>query len=136
MEILRKIKDRLHGKTSKEHKRSSDWPKIRKEWIKFHPECALCGSKKKLEVHHKVPFHIASQLELDPNNLITLCESKTWGKLNCHLLFGHLGNYKSFNAEVQSDCERWHKKFNMSKNWNNLKVWGKSEQQKEMEKDL
>jgi 5-methylcytosine-specific restriction endonuclease McrA len=78
--------------------RSPKWSSIRKEHIKNNPECAACGSSKKLEVHHKIPVHIQPELELDPSNLITLCDSP------CHLIFGHLFNYKSYNKTVETDC--------------------------------
>jgi len=69
----------------------------------------VCGGKEKLEVHHLQPFHIKPDLELDPNNLITLCESKNHG-INCHLFIGHLGNYKSINDTAQQDAFFWLKK--------------------------
>ena len=40
------------------------------------------------------------QLELDPNNLITLC----MGKLECHLQLGHLGNFKFYNPNIRKDA--------------------------------
>jgi hypothetical protein len=68
--------------------------------------CSVCDGKKKLEVHHKMPFHLHPALELDPGNLITLCENKADG-VNCHLLFGHLGNFKSYNPQVNVDASLW-----------------------------
>ena len=65
-----------------------------------------------LEVHHIKPFHLNPALELDPINLATLCESKKDG-VNCHLWFGHLGNFKSFNVDVIADALFW---FNKLKN--------------------
>lgn len=66
----------------------------------------VCGGKEKLEVHHIVPFHLNPRLELEPTNLITLCEAKHDG-VNCHLLFGHLGNFKSVNKLVEIDSHEW-----------------------------
>lgn len=63
----------------------------------------MCGGEEKLEVHHIRPFHLHPDLELDPDNLITLCEAGHDGS-NCHLLFGHLGNFKSFNVDVRADA--------------------------------
>jgi hypothetical protein len=40
-------------------------------------------------------------LELTPDNLITLCESKKYG-ITCHLFVGHRGNYRLFNPDVVS----------------------------------
>jgi len=97
------------GKVPAGNKRSTHWPTIRKEHLEKNPLCAVCGGKEHLEVHHIRPFHLHPNLELDPSNLITLCESKSNG-VNCHLLFGHLGNFKSFNVEVQKDSKEWIKK--------------------------
>ena len=90
-------------------KRSGEWPKVRKEFLEKNPTCKLCGGKKELEVHHVRPFHLHPELELNPVNLITLCENKADG-VNCHLLFGHLGNFKSFNVAVEIDAINWNRK--------------------------
>lgn len=86
--------------------RSGHWPTVRKKHLVDHPNCALCGSNKKIEVHHIKPFHLHPDLELDPTNLITLCESGSNGVI-CHLLFGHLGNFKSINPNVVEDVALW-----------------------------
>lgn len=91
--------------------RSNQWPKVRAEYLKTHPVCAVCGGTKKLEVHHIIPVHIDADKELDPNNLITLCEAKKYG-VNCHLFFGHLGNYKKYNPFVARDAAEWNIKIN------------------------
>jgi len=100
------IKDRIEGKAKKGAKRSSKWRKVRKKHLALHPECFICRSKKNLEVHHIIPFHIAPDKELDPKNLITLCENKKYG-INCHLLVGHLGNYQNINPNVLLDATLW-----------------------------
>ena len=46
----------------------------------------MCDRTKKLEVHHIIPFHIDSTLELDDTNFITLCESPG---ACCHYIVGH-----------------------------------------------
>lgn len=74
-----------------------------------HRTCSVCGGDKRLEVHHIKPFHLHPELELDPLNLITLCEELRGG-LNCHLLFGHLGNFKSVNVGVVGDAGVWSEK--------------------------
>lgn len=56
-----------------------------------------------------MPFHMDPSRELNLNNLITLCEEDTDG-VNCHLLFGHLGNFKSLNTHVEVDTQVWAKK--------------------------
>jgi hypothetical protein len=91
------------------HKRSPRWASARKKHIKENPTCALCGGTRKLEVHHIRPFHVYPELELDPENLLTLCEDKGNG-VYCHLFFGHLGNYKSVNVTVREDILIWKEK--------------------------
>jgi len=78
--------------------RSSKWPKIRAKHLEKQPCCAACGSCKKPEVHHIVPVHVDSSKELDPDNLVTLCDKY------CHFAVGHLMNYKSWNDGVLEDA--------------------------------
>lgn len=91
--------------------RSSHWPALRQQWLRDHPTCAACGGKKNLEVHHKIPVHVARSMELDPDNLITLCEWKPLAtmadvkdKPHCHLDVGHLGNWFSYNKNVEKNA--------------------------------
>jgi 5-methylcytosine-specific restriction endonuclease McrA len=106
MSIIKKIKDTIQGIPGK---RSSKWQTVRKHYIEKNNVCAICGSTEVLEVHHKKPFHLDPTLELDPNNLITLCESKKNG-VTCHLWFGHLGDYHSFNENIEEDAKLWKEK--------------------------
>lgn len=39
--------------------------------------------------------------ELDPSNLITLCSN------SCHIMFGHLMDFKSYNVKIKEDCAEW-----------------------------
>jgi hypothetical protein len=111
MAILQKIKESIiEEKYDWKHKRSSSWPKVRKDFLDKNPVCAFCGGKESLEVHHIKPFHLDPSLELDNANLIVLCESKKYG-VNCHLFFGHLGNYKKENINIKEDIEFWKEKF-------------------------
>ena len=80
------------------NKRSPEWPAARKAHLKLFPACAVCGVKKPVEVHHIKPFHTHPELELDPANLITLCESDSH---NDHFLFGHLLDWRSANSRVR-----------------------------------
>ncbi len=83
--------------------RSSQWGKVRKEWLKIHPQCAVTGDTKHCEVHHKKPFHLHPELELDPSNFITL-------RRDMHLLFGHLMDWSALNESVEKDTALWHNK--------------------------
>ncbi|GCE29115.1 hypothetical protein KDA_45990 [Dictyobacter alpinus] len=55
-------------------------------------------------MHHIKPFHLYPELELDPGNLITLCEIK--GRTH-HLLIGHLDDWQSYNLRVRADTKRY-----------------------------
>jgi len=109
MSLIQQLLERVSGKAPKGAKRSSSWSTIRKAHLKDNPNCAVCESKKKVEVHHKVPFHISPGLELEKTNLVSLCENNKYG-IKCHLLIGHLGNYKKFNDDLDIDIFTWHKK--------------------------
>lgn len=78
--------------------RSSQWPKVRNDFLKSHPTCAVCGGTKNLNVHHKRPYHLHPEDELNPQNLITLCNHGLH-----HLWLGHLGNFQSYNVDVETD---------------------------------
>ena len=109
MSILQHIVDAAKGKIPANMPRSSHWPKVRAVHLDGHPTCEVCGGNKKLEVHHIRPFHLHPELELDPTNFATLCEDDDDG-VNCHLFFGHLGNFKSFNVTVVNDSSAWLRK--------------------------
>lgn len=91
--------------------RSPKWPAVRAEYLKTHPECAACGTRNELNVHHVVPFHLDESKELDPENLITLCREH-------HLTVGHdpdfdgpmKPNWSAENKNVRRDAERMRKK--------------------------
>ncbi len=76
---------------------------MEKAHLQREPACAVCGIRQGLQVHHIKPVHLHPQLELDPNNLITLCEVK--GR-DHHLLIGHLDEWESFNVNVLEDAKR------------------------------
>lgn len=103
---IRRLRDRIQGKAPAGARRSSRWPELRRLHLKTHPRCAACGGTAKVEVHHKIPFHVRPDLELDPTNFVTLCEAKRYG-VNCHLAWGHSGDYKAVNVDVEADAARW-----------------------------
>lgn len=109
MSIVRHLIDAAQGKHPLNTARSGHWPTVRKQHLAAHPACEVCGGTDKLEVHHRQPFHLNPALELDPANLITLCEANKDG-VNCHLFVGHLGNFKAFNPAVAEDAAAWQQK--------------------------
>lgn len=106
MNIIEVLKDRIQGKAPKGARRSSKWSTVRRQFLVENPTCLVCGSKKNVEAHHIIPFHIMPDRELDMENLMNLCETKKYG-LNCHLLIGHLGNYSRVNPTCELDAITW-----------------------------
>jgi 5-methylcytosine-specific restriction endonuclease McrA len=109
--LIKNIKDVIQGKATFKCTRSKHWPKIRKKHLLDNPKCVVCEEEKQIEVHHIKPFHEFPELELEPTNLVTLCESKKFG-IVCHLLVGHLGSYKKINPDVLNDAKIWNSKLN------------------------
>lgn len=84
-------------KATSTHERSGHWRSKRAQHLRSQPRCAACGCKDNLTVHHIIPFHIEPELELEDTNLITLCENSG----NCHLMIGHLKDWKAYNPHVR-----------------------------------
>lgn len=84
-----------------EYGRSGRWATVRRQHLEREPACAACGRAKDLEVHHIKPYHEHPELELDAGNLITLCADP------CHLVHGHLLNFRRSNPAVREDAERY-----------------------------
>lgn len=89
--------------------RSAQWPALRAKLLRG-ARCAACGGRELLELHHVIPFHVDPARELDTGNLLPLCERKRSG-INCHLLVGHLGDYRSWNEHARTDAAIWLDKF-------------------------
>ena len=94
--MLNRIKFKFQG-------RSSEWYHVRKLHLDWFPACSACSSRVKLEVHHVIPFKVNPSLELSSDNLITLCS-------HCHLVIGHLRDYKIYNSNVRNDAKDWQAK--------------------------
>lgn len=84
--------------------RSPRWRSVRADHLVANPTCAVCGTIDHLEVHHVVPYHVDKSRELDPGNLLTLCESPSH---NCHFIFGHLLNWSNSNPRVREMAEQY-----------------------------
>ena len=76
--------------------RSSQWRRVRNDFVDANPFCELCGTRKELEVHHIQPVHLFPKFELEWWNLITLCRDH-------HFEWGHLGDWRSYNITVKDD---------------------------------
>ncbi len=87
--------------------RHPKWKSISLNYRKKMGKCAVCGKTTNLVVHHKMPFHMNPEKELDENNFVVLCENRP---VNCHYLFGHLMNWQGYNPNINEDIETWNKK--------------------------
>ena len=80
--------------------RSGKWPAVRQRFIKAHPCCEACGSSQNLNVHHIFSFKNNPELELDPDNLITLCRKH-------HFFLGHSGNWTITHKKCQEEVKAY-----------------------------
>ena len=80
--------------------RSPDWQTKSNEYKKHNGSCRACGATTKLEIHHIFPFHLYPELEMVEDYWITLCR-------DCHYLFGHLKDWKSWNPTVREDAAKF-----------------------------
>ncbi len=84
--------------------RSGKWPAVRAAYLAEHGECEACGKTADLNVHHVLDFSRNPDLELDPENLITLCETD-------HLVFGHFHHTQwPANPNVRQDARDYRQK--------------------------
>ena len=84
-------------------KRSPKWSALQKQLVKEHPFCSACLKTKNLIAHHKKPFSLFPELELEKSNILILCEGSV---VNCHFLWGHCFlNWKSYNENVERDIQ-------------------------------
>jgi 5-methylcytosine-specific restriction enzyme A len=83
--------------------RSSRWAAARAAHLLREKDCQVCGAREFLQVHHVRPVHLFPEDELDPLNMLTLCQPAHGG---CHLLFGHLRRWASYNVDVRIDAAR------------------------------
>jgi hypothetical protein len=104
------ITENRDAKAKVEMKRSPHWPTVEHKHLKKNPTCAACGGTEHLNVHHKKPFHLFPELELEPTNLITLCMD---GDKDCHIKLGHGGNFKAYNPNVEEDVKAVHDNFSL-----------------------
>jgi hypothetical protein len=97
--------------------RSPHWPAVERAFKAAHPVCECCGKGLpdgiSIQVHHCIPFDYCVQLgrpdlELDPRNLVALCETtKGHPADNHHLLLGHANNFRAANLDVREDCAKF-----------------------------
>jgi hypothetical protein len=83
-------------------KRHPQWYAVRAKHLVTSPACAICGVARFVEVHHKVPVHVDDSLELDPGNLVTLCDERA---SRHHFEVGHGGDWRMWNQAIDADIE-------------------------------
>lgn len=91
------ILDRNYGEGVTGQPRHPRWPSVRREHLLQYPMCEACGTTDQLVVHHIRPFALNPQLEIEPDNLLTLCSA-------CHLSVGHCGDFRRENPNVVEDA--------------------------------
>ena len=94
--VVRLIPD--YGKLAASKARSKDWEEISTKFLSAHPECECCGAPSEI-AHHILPFSEHPELELDEMNLGAVCVRHC-----CHLMWGHLGCYRSYNPAFREDA--------------------------------
>lgn len=78
--------------------RSPRWPAVMKDFLRGKA-CSVCGATKGLTAHHVVPFHVDPTRELDPANLLAVCDHAP--NATCHLEVAHLGDWRRWNPEIR-----------------------------------
>jgi len=81
--------------------RNGAWRTTRRAILDKQPTCEACGSTKRLQVHHRQPFHLHPELELKEDNLIVLCMDVN----ECHLHIGHSSDFHAYNPNVSEDAK-------------------------------
>lgn len=84
--------------------RSWKWPILRRAHLRKQWWCCGCGAVNDLDVHHIKPVHLFPEEELNPDNLITLCQPNT-GRIHCHFFYGHNNtSWRDWNPKVREQC--------------------------------
>jgi len=95
--------------------RSSKWPEVEKAFRKLHPRCEVCGTDKDINIHHLKSFATHPELELDFDNLWTVCRIH-------HFWLCHLGSWASLDENAKADCLALADKIKHRPSWNG-KEW-------------
>jgi 5-methylcytosine-specific restriction endonuclease McrA len=96
--------DTQERKARRSAARDPRWKAVRRDHLRREPACAACGRRSPVTVHHIIPVTVDPCLEIDPDNLITLCRRSSHGK-GCHMVIGHRCNWRSFEPRVREIAE-------------------------------
>jgi hypothetical protein len=91
------------------HERASRWRVVRAAHLRKEPACAACGRSVDVVAHHVIPVSFDESRELDPENLLTLCDYP------CHIVFGHLMNFHCYNKDVRKMVAEYRRAVNKRK---------------------
>lgn len=100
--MIRHLIEVMRGIAPRGYRRSRLWPALEKDFLRNNPTCHSCGGTKKLVVHHVIPYHYDTFLELEDSNLMTLCTDEKYG-INCLKFCGYRGTYSLHNNEDARD---------------------------------
>lgn len=78
--------------------RSSNWPAFLREHLRGKV-CCVCGATDGLTLHHVVPVSVDASRELDPTNVVPICDDSSTKR--CHIMIGHLGDWRRWNPDVR-----------------------------------
>jgi 5-methylcytosine-specific restriction endonuclease McrA len=86
------------------HNRSDQWPRLRKSFLIANDKCVFCGLKdiNIIQAHHIMPFCLYPTLELNKDNLITICGTESDA---CHRDFGHPLGTQSYNPDIKKHAK-------------------------------
>lgn len=83
------------------NRRSPWWRTLARCFLLKHTSCAGCGTdnRKNLQVHHKKPYHLHPELELDETNLVAVCKY-------CHFVICHRNNWSFYVPDIDEELVR------------------------------
>ena len=79
--------------------RAPEWDDVEKEFLRENPACAACGGTYNVRAHHILPYHLCPEKELDPENLLPLCEASV---RMCHYRIGHGFDWAAYYPDVRA----------------------------------
>jgi hypothetical protein len=85
--------------------RTKEWNQAAINSKKAHPFCEICLTKKNVESHDVLPYHLLTDAQKHDyswllKNLMSLCRI---GGIGCHISFGHCGdgNGLKYNLKIR-----------------------------------
>jgi hypothetical protein len=79
--------------------RSPKWRALQQRFVREKKCCFITRLRVDLEVHHKIPYHVRPDLELEWDNLCLLTRP-------VHYLIGHHCNWAYYNQNFEEEAAR------------------------------